>query len=256
MRSHRLIFAMLVLSVLLTGCSAMTRGELAKVQPISTDPRAGNVYLLRGFIGIFSTGIDQLGEEIEGKGVRAMVFQDDQWSSLADTIKAKYANQKNVEPLILIGHSYGADDVIRIARKLDEANVKVDLLITLDPVTPPKVPKNIAFCYNLYQSNGVFDAMPWLRGIPLAQEKKIPGQLANVNIRTDRTDLLEPGTDHFNIEKKAKIHNEVIAKVLSACPPRQSWAAAHGQGLPAFTVSTPPATQPTRTASPTAMLGN
>ena len=74
---------------------------------------------------------------------------------------------------------------------------------------------------------GVFDAMPWLRGIPLEQEKSIPGQLANVNIRKDRTDLLEPGTDHFNIEKKAKIHQEVIAQVLAVCPPRL-WLCAPG----------------------------
>jgi len=118
------------------------------------------------------------------------------------------------------------------------------------------VPKNVAFAYNLYQSNGVFDTMPWLRGIPMEQEKNIPGQLANVNIRKDRTDLLEPGTDHFNIEKKAKIHGEVIAKVLGTCPPRQSWAAAHGQSLPALTMNAVPTTRPARTASPTAMLGN
>jgi pimeloyl-ACP methyl ester carboxylesterase len=256
MRCHRFILVLLGLSLLLSGCSSMKRGELAQVQPLSTDPRAGNVYLLRGFIGIFSTGIDQLGEQINQQGVHAMVFQDDQWSSLAKTIKQNYANHPIAEPIILIGHSYGADDVLRIARKLDDANIKIALLITLDPVTPPKVPKNISFCYNLYQSNGVFDTMPWLRGIPLTPEKNIPGQLVNANIRTDRTDLLEPGLDHFNIEKKQKIHQEVIAKVLAVCPPRQAWAAAHGMGLPAFTISARPATQPTRTASPTAMLGN
>jgi pimeloyl-ACP methyl ester carboxylesterase len=230
----------------------MKPGELAKVQPVSTSTRAGNVYLLRGFIGIFSTGIDHLGEEINGKGVHAMVFQDDQWSRLADTIKKKYANKANADPLILIGHSYGADDVVRIARKLDESNIKVDLLITLDPVTPPKVPPNVALAYNLYQSNGVFDTMPWLRGIPMEQEKAIPGQLVNADIRKDRTDLLEPGLDHFNIEKKAKIHEDVIAKVLSACPPRQAWVMSRNQTLPVIAVHTP-TTQPARTASPTAM---
>jgi pimeloyl-ACP methyl ester carboxylesterase len=254
MRSNRLIFPALSLSMLLLiGCSSTRPGALERVQPMSSSARAGNVYLLRGFIGIFSTGIDHLGDEINRSGVRASVFQDDQWSRLAETITAKYANHRVAEPLVLVGHSYGADDVLRIARKLDEANIKVDLLITLDPVTPPKVPKNIGYCYNLYQSNGVFDAMPWLRGIPLEQEKSIPGQLANVNIRKDRTDLLEPGTDHFNIEKKAKIHQEVIAQVLAVCPPRQTWAAAHGQSLPVIAVSASPATRPVRTASPTAM---
>ncbi|HTL28538.1 MAG TPA: hypothetical protein VL282_04940, partial [Tepidisphaeraceae bacterium] len=84
MKSFRLI-STVALSILLTGCSAMTPGELTKVEPVSTNARAGNVYLLRGFIGIFSTGIDHLGEEINGKGVDAMVFQDDQWNRLAET---------------------------------------------------------------------------------------------------------------------------------------------------------------------------
>jgi pimeloyl-ACP methyl ester carboxylesterase len=220
------------LSATLLGCSSMTPGKMAWVTPESTAPRAGNVYLLRGWIGVFSTGIDNLTKKLNENGVRANVYQDDQWRTLANSIREKYKG-KRPEPLILIGHSYGADDVVRIARELNKDDVKVDLLITLDPVTPPDVSPNVALAYNLYQSNGVADALPFLRGIPLEKEQTATNtKLVNANLRKDRTDLLESGTDHFNIEKKTKIHEEVIKQVLAICPPRQTWLAANRGAAP------------------------
>jgi len=217
----------LMFVALIAGCSAMTPGKLDAVAAQTERERAGNVFLLRGFIGIFSTGIDSLGEQINDTGVEAQVFQDDQWKSLAATVGERYRDTADPEPLILIGHSYGADDVVRIARELDKYDVKVDLLITLDPVTPPAVTKNVVRAFNLYQTNGAWDSLPWLRGVELIKEDGASGAVENINIRTDRTDLLEPGTDHFNIEKKKTIHQELIKQILATCPPRDQWVAMH-----------------------------
>jgi len=223
--AHFTIFPILLTTLI--GCSSMKPGQMAWVTPESTAPRAGNVYLLRGWIGVFSTGIDNLTRKLNDSGIRANVYQDDQWRSLANSIREKYRG-KSAEPLILVGHSYGADDVVRISRELSKDNIKVDLLMTLDPVTPPNVPANVAKCVNLYQSNGITDSMPWLRGIPLEKEKNATATvLVNANLRKDRPDLLEAGTDHFNIEKKERIHEEIIRQVLTVCPPRQTWAASH-----------------------------
>jgi hypothetical protein len=214
------------------GCASTTPGRLDAVRTDSDRPRAGNVYLLRGWIGIFSFGINEIGDKINGIGIRANVYQDDQWSSLADAIRAKYRGASSPEPLVLIGHSFGADDVVRVSRELADAWIPVDLLITLDPVTPPEVPANVRRCYNLYQSNGAWDRVPAFRGVPLKLVDGSTGTLANVDVRKDRTDLLEPGTDHFNIEKKHKIHEEVLRQVLATCPPREQWAKAHGPSSP------------------------
>jgi hypothetical protein len=219
------------LTGLLTGCSAMTPGPMSAVQPVSTAPRAGNVYLVRGWIGIFSTGIDSLGQKVTAAGLRGQVFQEDQWRALAATIAQKYKGARDAEPLVLVGHSYGADDIVRISRELDAHGIPVDLLVTLDPTTPPRVPKNVRLCYNLYQSN-LLDAMPFLRGIPLEAEPGFAGKLHNVNIRTDRPDLVEGKVDHFNIEKKDAIHRETLRQILSVCPPRAQWAAARGRAAP------------------------
>jgi len=228
----------------------MTPGKLSAVQTVSDKPRAGNVYLLRGWIGVFSHGIDQLTDKLEVAGVRARQYQDDQWSALANTIVKEYEGKKNAEPLILIGHSYGADDVVRIARRLDEKNIPVDLLITLDPVTPPAVPKNVRFAYDLYQSNGLWDKMPWLRGVAMRKADDNPNTLQNVDIRRDRPDLLDGSTDHFNIEKKERIHDEIIKQVMTVCPDRQTWVNRQGgTKLTRVAVKVPdpvtaPATQP------------
>jgi len=250
-RLHTFIVLLAFLGILTTGCtSSMKPGKMSAVQVDSDKPRAGNVYLLRGWIGVFSHGIDQLTEKLEASGVRARQYQDDQWGSLAATINKQYAGKANVEPLVLIGHSYGADDVVRIARRLEEQNIQVDLLITLDPVTPPSVPKNVKNAYNLYQSNGMWDKLPFLRGVALVKKKDNDNVIRNVDIRKERTDLLQDGTDHFNIEKKPRIHDEVLKQVLTVCPDRATWAA--GKVIaPAPTVvakpvnpSAHPATQP------------
>jgi hypothetical protein len=217
----------------------MTPGQLGRVQPVSTNQRAGNVYLLRGWIGIFSAGIDNLTRLINNNGVRANVYQDDQWAALAKKIKTEYRGRTNAEPLVLVGHSYGADDVIRIARELDNANIMVDLLVTLDPVTPPLVPGNVMRCVNIYQPHGVWDNLPVLRGVPVAKEPYFSGELVNYNIRGDRKDLLKADTDHFNIEKNEKIHQEIIRQVLATCPSRAQWAAVNFgiQRDPTFTTN-------------------
>ena len=219
------------LAVGISGCADISPGKLTAIQPtaVAANDRVGHAYLFRGFIGVFSTGMNSMGVQLNKNGVETTVFQADQWSEVADTIADRYksrAGNGTVEPVVLVGHSYGADNILRIAQKLKDKNVKIDLLVTLDPVTPPKVPANVLKTVNLYQSNGVMDAMPWLRGIPLEKEADTV-VVQNENVRTDRTDLLEPGLNHFNIEKQAKIHAEVEKLVMQTCVTRSQWAAMH-----------------------------
>jgi hypothetical protein len=229
MMLHTIVATFIALFGLLlagSGCSNVPNGDLTAVAPVSTAPRAGNVYLVRGWIGVFSTGIDTLSEKVNAAGVRGLVYQDVQWRSLAGTIAEKYKGARDPEPLILVGHSFGADDVVSIARELDRENVPVDLLVTIDPTTPPAVPKNVRLCYNLYKP-GALDVLPMLRGIPLHAEPGFKGTLQNVNIRDERPDLLVGDVNHFNIEKKETIHREALRQILAVCPPRAVWASGH-----------------------------
>ncbi len=216
-----------------TGCSSegLRNGDLNAVQINSTTPRAGNVYLIRGWIGVFSTGMDQMGEKLTAAGVRSTVFQDNQHSVLADQLIKVYKGQTtHSEPLVLIGHSYGADDVVAVARRLDEANIPVDCLITVDATTPPAVPKNVKVCFNYFQSNAT-DVIPMFRGIPLHDDEGASVKIVNIDLRKDRKDLLEENTNHINIDKNVKLHAVLLADVLEICPPRNAWLAQHN-GMP------------------------
>jgi hypothetical protein len=228
-RVMRCLPAAVVVLLCCVGCNnkSMMPGDLTQVQIYSDQPHAGNVYLLRGFIGIWSYGIDGLGRKINESGVRATVYRNEQWHELTDAILAKYKDQKEFEPLVIVGHSWGADNALNLAERLQAANIPVDLIVTLDPVTPPRVPGNVKWCYNIYQPHGVWDTIPFFRGVPLEKAEGSTGTLQNINIRGDRTDLLEPDTDHYNIEKNEKIHKEVIEQILKVCPPRQEWVTSH-----------------------------
>jgi hypothetical protein len=143
---------------------------------------------------------------------------------------SRYRGRGNADPLVLVGFSFGADEAIRIARRLEEARVPVALLVTLDPVTPPPVPANVLCGRNFYQSNGVWDALPWLRGVPVKPEEAGPDEkpdaggraarVANLNLR-ERPDLSEGATGHHTIAGNRKVHEAIVQEVLRTCPARR-----------------------------------
>lgn len=203
------------------GCAFLTPGSPAKIQPVTQSPRVGQVAILRGLIGIWSLGLDDLSKEINADGIQATVFQNDQWYFLARTIVKNYRAARNPEPLILMGHSYGADDAVRIARILNSSEVKVDLLITFDPVTPPRVPPNVQVVMNYYASRGIADNLPWWRGIPLKADADFRGALFNFDLAVNRPDLQVKDFSHAEIERDEKIHAEILQWLTETCPPRK-----------------------------------
>jgi hypothetical protein len=238
-----------MLCVLSGGCTStrsdMTPGKMEWIQPHSDASRAGNAYLFRGWIGVFSGGMDKLTEKIDGSGVRAHVFQEDQHNEFNKVIVERYRNVPEHEPIVLVGHSLGADDAIAAARALDEVGVQVDLLITIDATMPKRVPKNVKVCYNYYQPS-MWDYLGVLRGIPLQTEPGFKGQLHNMNVRKEYKHLLEKDTNHVNIDKNTKIHADVIAKMMPVCPPRAQWAAMRNSGyILAGSTTTRPSTPET-----------
>jgi hypothetical protein len=233
------------------GCQGLKNGDMKMVQTTSSDQRAGNVYLVRGLIGVFSTGMDTLGDQLTEAGLRTNVYQDAQRDALAAQLVETYKGKKDYEPLVLVGHSYGADDVVTIARRLDEAGIAVDLLVTIDATTPPRVSKNVKLCYNYFQSTST-DFIPMFRGIPLTPDDDAKNvKIVNIDLRKDRKDLLEPDTNHINIDKNMKLHKVLVDHVLEVCPTRAVWAAQHGGAMPATQPTYGARANPVRNAADT-----
>jgi hypothetical protein len=242
-----------------TGCAHHADNVIAPQQ--STATRHGRVLLVRGFQDWYSTGVDSLASELRTAGVDAQAFPEDRWNDLADEFSKQPMN--NHEPLVLIGFSYGADDVVAISRKLGAEGRPVDLLVTIDPVTPGAVPKNVVRCINFFQSNGPMDMLPWLRGIPLARESGSQQPLENIDIRS-RPDLLEPNTSHATIAANRKVHAAIVDLVLATCqelttPPSQLYDARTTWRTTFLrSASIPPSPAigpPSRSASPSPRIG-
>jgi hypothetical protein len=159
--------------------------------------RPGHVYMMRGVLNVFSLGMDQLAYKFQNIGVTATVQNYLGWRGLADDIIANYRSG-NHEPVILMGHSAGADATIDVARKLQGSGVPVALIVNFDPVSPAPVPPNVKQIINYYVPSG------W--GAAVIADKSFKGQLANVN---------ESATDnHFSVDKSDDLHRKTIAKVL------------------------------------------
>jgi hypothetical protein len=86
-------------------------------------PRA-HVYLLRGLLNIFSLGMDTLADELNRRGVYATVDNHADWESLANSAAANYKAGKE-GPIIIIGHSLGADAAMEMANYLGARGVPV-----------------------------------------------------------------------------------------------------------------------------------
>ena len=126
------------------------------------------VVLLRGWFGVFSTGLDSLADELKAKGVHAQVAGHLSWKTVVSDILRERAAGKT-GPLVLMGHSQGANNVIDMARALAAHNVRVDLLVTLVPLMQNPVPANVMRAINYYQSPGIW-------GSPLAVDFWLPRQ--------------------------------------------------------------------------------
>jgi pimeloyl-ACP methyl ester carboxylesterase len=161
--------------------------------------RPGHVYLYRGLLNVFSLGMDSLASKIEAAGVATSVSNHTLWSGEADMMIAKWQSG-NREPIILMGHSAGADATISVARKLAQYKIPVALIINFDPVSPDPVPSNVKQIVNYYVPAG------W--GQAVSADKSFKGKLANMNENAI--------TNHFSIDKNDTLHSQAVARVLAA----------------------------------------
>jgi hypothetical protein len=196
--------ALTLLFLFAIGCTRLAPGHLTDIAP----PRSVNVCLIRGYLDWYSIGMDALASQLQSQGIHAEAFREEQWGNLADAV-VQHPNH----PVILIGFSYGADDVIEISRRLQKHDLPVDLLITIDPVTPAAVPGNVKHCVNFYAPSGFWDIFPWLRGVPLSGEPGVV--LENINVHL-RPDLEEPDTNHGTIAGNENVHRAIEALVFDA----------------------------------------
>lgn len=164
---------------------------------VAGEPR---VLMLRGWFGVFSTGLDTLADALKAKGVDAEVAGHLHWrTAVSEILKERAAG--TTRPIVLVGHSQGANNVIDIARSLQAHKVPVDLVVTLAPFMQDPVPANVVRAVNYYQSPG------W--GAPITADPGFEGELVNVDVSSDWS------ITHISIDKSARVHADVSREVAA-----------------------------------------
>ena len=158
------------------------------------------VYLLRGWFGVFSTGLDTLAAELRSKGIKAETVGHLAWKTTVSNI-IKWHASADSGALVLVGHSQGANNVIDMARLLQRENIPVDLLVTLAPAMQDPIPDNVVRAINYYNSPG------W--GAPVTADAGYRGKLTNINLGGDI------GLYHMAIDKNPRVQAEIERAILA-----------------------------------------
>lgn len=246
------ILSLFMIAVFLGGCGDITgRGPAPLEKTVDASNRAhhklvGYVYCMRGWLGIFSTGMDALADKIDKQaGAPAVSVADEEWNRLRNwLVEVHQKGELDQGPLILLGHSYGADDQIRVAQHLKEAGINVDLLVLIDPVTPPPVPTNVKRVYCVYYSHPLTDWYPAWRGVPATVEDSKLTSIVNIDLRTTDVGFDTSAINHVNVEKVDGVHQMVIKEIEKECPLRTAWLQTHPDTASARPVAKPSANEP------------
>jgi len=187
--------------------AAASGKKIAAVLEPSAGPRASatHVYLMRGFLNVFSQGMDTLAAELRRVGIPATVDSYFNWHEAAHAIAANYkAGQHG--PIVLVGHSFGADSVMDMGKDLGEEGVPVALIVAFDGTYSHSASANVARVLNLYKGA---DAI-------VTRGPGFHGELTNYHVP-------DANVTHTNIDDVPRLHTMVINKIRGV---RSSGAAA------------------------------
>ena len=155
--------------------------------------------------GIFSTGLDFLDEKLVQRGYSATVHAYDNYDALAQ--EAARFQKSGKGPIIIMGHSLGADAAIYMAEKMKTLGAPVALVVTFGPTMNLVAPSNVSQVINYYTGNTLVAKGPGFRGA-----------ISNVNLNS-AVDI-----NHLNVEKSHRLHASIISKIQAI--------AGHGRASP------------------------
>lgn len=216
-RSFALYLALGLAVSLLPSCAILLSGDdvthsVAHSTAPSRPAAPPMVYMFRGLGEFYSFGLDAMAEELRRRGADATATTHWVWIQSADEAMEKF--RKNPAPIVLIGHSTGADSALYFASRLNDNKIPVALIIALDP-TPvaPRVPSNVDRFVNLYQSTNM------IGGGEIKPAKNFRGHLSNVDLH-ERPEIL-----HVNLDKSKPVREAILSKIMavaSAAPRNDS----------------------------------
>ena len=145
------------------------------------------------------------------------------WNDRKDAISyLRSLRLNNNDKLIVIGHSYGGDTAILLAKELKKLNRRVDLLVQVDSVgsSDDVLPSNVAKGINYYQANDD----PISLGRFRVQQEVIKSTNLDVN-RVFRNELISNNSyplNHGSIDDSNVVHQAITQQILNAIAVKNS----------------------------------
>jgi hypothetical protein len=155
------------------------------------------VYLLRGFLNVFSLGMDDLATKLQADGISATVMNHADADFVASRILTTY-NAGDHGPIVLVGHSLGADAIVAVADALARYNIPVALLVLFDGTEPHQIPANVATAIN------------YTKHFMVTQESGSRNSVSNVDLSGDA------GIDHLSIDTAPALQTQTLNYILQA----------------------------------------
>lgn len=203
----------LFITLSLIGCVDLSASRFSNEQTSSSFvlQQRGEVHTMRGGLGVFSIGMNQL--QVATAKRFKVPSSSSMWynaGNVSRSIIAYHYKHQSQRPVILVGHSLGANEQIKVARNLGKAGIPVALLVTIDAVSPTRVPANVKHVLNIYKPGFV----PMFSGLKLTAVNPEATQIENLNVNA----LKGMQVNHFTIDKDSVLQAMIlnrIEKVLS-----------------------------------------
>jgi hypothetical protein len=171
---------------------------------------ADNVVLFRGFMGIFSLGLDDLAKDLDRRGVRTRVYSHTETGNVVRLLSDPAEKRRG--RLVLVGHSFGGNAAMNVARQLRSRNIRVDLVVTLDPTAKGPISENVGRYVNYHFAGHALGSAV----VPVS--RKSPA-IRNIDI-AGRKDLVADRVGHWNMTENPRLKKEIVDLVLKALSKR------------------------------------
>lgn len=173
--------------------------EVRTLPPVARkDPQAEGpvkVYLLRGFLNIFSLGMDDLATKLQADGISATVMNHADADLVTSRIVTNY-NAGDHGPVVLIGHSLGADAIVEVADALAQYNIPVALMVLFDGTESHQVPANVSTVIN------------YTKHFMIAPASGSRSSVSNVDLSGDAA------IDHLSIDTAPSLQAQTLDYIL------------------------------------------
>jgi hypothetical protein len=153
------------------------------------------VYLLRGFLNVFSLGMDDLANKLQADGISATVMNHAEADVVSSRIMTTF-NAGDHGPVVLIGHSLGADAIVEVAEALAHYDIPVALMVLFDGTEPHQIPANVAVAIN------------YTKHFMIAPESGSRTSVSNVDLSDDAS------IDHLSIDTAPSLQSQTMNYIL------------------------------------------